>query len=148
MRELPEEELQSATRFVFLSMAIVVMEQDMKHIEAGGFKIKEPYLGLLAEMNDHAENERRQLRTRLKKQNFRIIPIDKDDASSSFLFCCGTKEAKRNYFNPAIRKRVEAIIQEMLTKALPAYQHSSAVNTGSGYRASNGIAPSAAPDST
>lgn len=59
MRELPEEELQSAARFVFLSMAIVVMEQDMKHIEAGGFKIKEPYLGLLAEMNDHAENEHR-----------------------------------------------------------------------------------------
>src|SRR5699024_2858423 len=50
MRYLSEDELKLATRFLFLSMAIIVMEKDIQHIQRGAFKIKEPYTELLGKM--------------------------------------------------------------------------------------------------
>jgi len=118
MRYLNKDELQIASRFLFLSMAIVVIEQDMKHIQKGGFKIKEPYTELLEKMASNATDERRQLRKTMKDKKINVVTLNKNESFSSFLFLCQGREEKRNYFNPAIRKKVEAIIQELMVKAL------------------------------
>ncbi|WP_042224585.1 hypothetical protein [Oceanobacillus manasiensis] len=121
MRYLTEEERHIATRFLFLSMAIVVIQQDIQHIERGAFKIKEPYTELLETMATVAGSERRELRTQMSKRRIEVVTLHKNDSFSSFLFLCQGREEKRNYFNPAIRKKVHAIIQELMQKSLPSF---------------------------
>jgi hypothetical protein len=131
MRYLTDEELELASRFLFLSMAIVVVQQDIQNIQKGSFKIKEPYIQLLEKMNTNALAERRQLRIKMENKKLRVMLINKNDSFSSYLFYCKGKEEKRNYFNPAIRKKVEEIVQEIMWKALsqnqdPAYASANA----------------------
>ncbi|ALX48681.1 hypothetical protein [Lentibacillus amyloliquefaciens] len=118
MRYLNDEELQPASRFLFLSMAIVVIQQDLQTIEQGRFKIKEPYTKLLEKMHSDAVNERKELRKTMRDKKIQVMALNKNDSFSSYLFLCRGREEKRNYFNPAIRKKVEAIIQELMRKAL------------------------------
>ncbi|MFD1039019.1 hypothetical protein ACFQ3N_11550 [Virgibacillus byunsanensis] len=129
MRYLNEEELEIATRFLFLSMAMTVIKQDIHHIQLGEFKIKEPYIKLLEEMNKHAMTERRELRTTMNHQRIQVVTLNKNDSFSSYLFLCKGREEKRNYFNPAIRKKVEVIVEELMRKALQPYQDYASVNT-------------------
>ncbi|MFD2630328.1 hypothetical protein [Oceanobacillus kapialis] len=118
MRYLTEEERHIASRFLFLSMAIVVIEQDIQHIEKGAFKIKEPYMHLLENMATVAGEERRELRMQMNRGRIKVVTLEKNDSFSSFLFLCQGREEKRNYYNPAIRKKVHAIIQELMQKSL------------------------------
>lgn len=122
MRYLTEDELRVASRFLFLSMAMVVIGQDKEHIQKGAFKIKQPYLALLETMRAEATIERRQLRKTMEDKKIKVVSLHKNESFSSFLFLCQGREEKRNYFNPAIRKKVEAIIRELMSKAL--YQDS------------------------
>lgn len=121
MRFLTEEEYSIASRFLFLSMAIVVIRLDIRHVKEGAFKIKTPYLELLEKMESLALEERRKLRIKMKKHSIEVITLNKNDSFSSFLFLCQGKEEKRNYFNPSIRKKVEMIIREYLFQALAAF---------------------------
>lgn len=123
MRFLTEEEYSIASRFLFLSMAIVVIRQDLEHIKDGAFKIKEPYVELLKKMESQALDERRELRTVMKKQKIDVVNLNKNDSFSSFLFLCQGREEKRNFFNPSIRKKVELIIREHQFNALSELQN-------------------------
>src|SRR5690625_370006 len=116
MRYLKDEELQLASRFLFLSMAIVVIEQDIHYIKQGPIKIKEAYLDLLMRMNSIARDERKRLRSLMNSKNIQVDKLKQSKTFSSFLFLCQGREEKRNYFNPAIRKKVEAIIHELIQK--------------------------------
>ena len=126
MRYLSDEELELGTRFLFLSMAIVVIRQDMDHIQCGAFKIKEPYMKLLTKMEEKATNERRELRVAMKQKRMQVITLNKNDSFSSFLFICQNREEKRNSFNPPIRKKVEAILDELIGKDLLPHQSDTA----------------------
>lgn len=116
MRFLTEEEYKIASRFLFLSMAIIVIRQDIRHVEQGVFKIKDPYINQLHNMESQSLAELKKLRKEMKIQEMDVITLHKNDSFSSFLFLCRGREEKRNFFNPAIRKKVEAIIQEQLFK--------------------------------
>src|SRR5690625_452323 len=98
MRYLNDEELQLASRFLFLSMAIVVIEQDIHYIQQGPFKIKEPYLDLFMRMNSIAINERKKLRKLMRSKSIQVVKLDQGKTFSSFLFLCQGREEKRNYF--------------------------------------------------
>lgn len=121
MRYLQDEHLQAALRFLFLSMAITVMKQDMAYIQDGKFKIKEPYLELLEKMIFLAKKERKNLRKTMHDENIQVILLNRNDSFSSYLFICQGKEEKRNFFNPAIRKKVEIIVKEMMEKVLQSF---------------------------
>lgn len=123
MRYLTDEELQVASRFLFLSMAMIVIKQDIQHIQQGAFKIKQPYTELLKTMESEATNERSELRNTMASKNLKIVTLNKNDSFSSYLFICQGREEKRNFFNPTIRKKVEAIVQELMLRALPPSQH-------------------------
>ncbi|MUK90110.1 hypothetical protein GMD78_17190 [Ornithinibacillus sp. L9] len=129
MRYLTEEEIQLASRFLFLSMTLVVIKQDIEHFQQGNFKLKEPYVKLLEKMATEAINERRILRKKMKDKRLQVTLLNKNDSFSSYLFLCQGKEEKRNYFNPAIRKKVEAIFHELMLKGLASDQSYAASNT-------------------
>jgi hypothetical protein len=114
MRYLQEEDFKIASRFLFLSMAIVVIEQDIKLIENGKFKIKEPYLQLLRRMEHKARLERKQLQKAMKEKKLQVVFIQKNDTFSTYLFLANGKEEERRYFNPAIRKKVEIILGDLM----------------------------------
>ncbi|MUV36567.1 uncharacterized protein JNUCC1_00370 [Lentibacillus sp. JNUCC-1] len=127
MSYLNKEELQIASRFLFLSMAVVVVEQDAKRIRQGNFKIKEPYTELLGKMATIAKNERRTLRKKMQQQEIEVVTLNQNETFSSYLFLCKGREEQRNYFNPAIRKKVEAIVRELMSAALaPSRDYASA----------------------
>ncbi|WP_112180110.1 MULTISPECIES: hypothetical protein [Paraliobacillus] len=115
MRYLHDSEYALGSRFLFLSMAIVVIQKDLVQIEKEkGFKIKEPYLELLQRMEKRAVAERQQLRKYMVQKKLQVIALEKTDTFSSYLYLCQGREEKRNYFNPTIRKNVEKIIRELM----------------------------------
>lgn|GEM_PF-938418 len=146
MRYLNEKELGIATRFLFLSMAITVMEKDLEHIQNGAFKIKEPYLDFIQRMLTSAKNERRELRKTMHNQQIKITPLNHNESFTSYLFIAGKREEQRNYFNPAIRKHVQTILKEFMSTTPVAEQTLVAESVGA-YQANNENAPCAAPDS-
>lgn len=125
MRYLKEEEYSLAARFLFLSMAILVIRQDRGHVQSGKYKIKELYLEMLETMEKRALAERRELRRQMAQRKLRVVSLEKTDSFTSFLFICESREEKKNYFNPAIRKKVENILRELMQNALQQDQHCS-----------------------
>jgi len=126
MRYITEENTEIASRYLFLSMAIVVIKQDMKFHDVGPFKIKEIYLNLLSEMEKAAIKERQQIIRLMKINQLSVLPVAKDDSFSSFLFICQGKEEKKNYYNPALRKKVKKILKELMIKSLYHFQDETA----------------------
>ncbi|KGP72126.1 hypothetical protein [Pontibacillus yanchengensis] len=123
MRYLKEEDRELASRYLFLSMALIVIAQDIHTIENGTFKIKEPYLELLRKMEHKGKAERKYLKEVMKNKKLDVIYLNKNESFSSYLFTCNGYEEKRNYFNPAIRKNVETIIYELMRKGMQANHH-------------------------
>lgn len=118
MRYLTESEWKLASRFLFLSMALLVIQQDLEKIRKfSPFKINEFYLRLLEQMEKLAMDERRHLRKEMNKEKLQVVLDEKNEAFTAYLFICKGKEEKRNYFNPAIRKKVEIIIEELAGRA-------------------------------
>ena len=129
MRYLTIEEYQLASRFLFLSMAITVIQRDLAIIERGaGLKIKEPYLVLLKKMENEAMLERQQLRKYMFDQKLKVVPLERNDTFTAYLFICRNREEQRNYFNPAIRKKVEHILEELMLKSYVS-EHTSSVSS-------------------
>lgn len=126
MRYLSEQEMDIATRFLFLSMAVTVMEQDIRFVENGRFKIKEPYIEVLEMLIARAKAERKSLRKTMQDRKIRISTLNKNDSFTSYLFIAGRKEEQRNYFNPAIRKHVENIIRELIARGIQTAEINSA----------------------
>lgn len=118
MRYLAAEELQIASRFVFLSMAITVLEQDLHYMNQGAFKIKEPYIDLIERMISSALSERKKLRKEMYDRHLTVTRLRKDDLFTTYLFICKRREEERTYFNPVIRNNVKAIIIDHLNNAL------------------------------
>src|SRR5690625_6127811 len=79
MRYLKDEEFNIASRFLFLSMARVVIQLDIENIEQGPFKIKNPYLFLLRKMISKATNERRHLRKLMKDKSIQVVIQHKNE---------------------------------------------------------------------
>ncbi|QHS21635.1 hypothetical protein GWK91_01110 [Virgibacillus sp. MSP4-1] len=118
MRYLNEEEFKTASRFLFLTMSIVVLEQDIKNVESGNFKIKEPYVELLRRMEHEARMERKNLQKQMKQKNLQVIFIQKNDTFSTYLFLGNGYEEEKRYFNPAIRKKVQNLLYELMYRAM------------------------------
>lgn len=115
MRYIGEHEFKIGSRFLFLSMAIQVIQSDIKRLEKHSpFKINEPYLELLHRLEVKATAERRSLKQQMYKEGLKVIQTDKDGTFTEYTFVCKGKEEKRRYFNPAIRTKVRNILDELI----------------------------------
>ncbi|MGP4061991.1 hypothetical protein [Halobacillus sp. H74] len=134
MRYLKQKELDLASRYLFLSMAIAVIRQDRKHMEQGKFKIKEPYMEMFGKMELEARKERKELRQQMDQLKLQVVESGRNDSFTSFLFLAQGYEEKRNYFNPAIRKKVENILFELMKRSQQhaPHEHPQLETNGSG----------------
>lgn len=128
MRYLNAEDLKIASRFVFISMAIKVLEQDLTYIKNGSFRIKEPYVKLIKQMISSTIEERRILRKQMFDRDLRVTRLRQDDLFTTYLFICERKEEERTYFNPVIRQNVKDIMIDHLRSVLR--QSSRQINHG------------------
>lgn len=120
MRYLNKHEWNLASRFLFLSMTLTVIRHDLGKLEQDSpFKITEPYMQLLQQMEQQAMVEREDLIKEMNKEELQVqvLPHSRDMSFTSYLFICKGKEEKRNYFNPAIRRKVSYIFEELLAHA-------------------------------
>ncbi len=118
MRYITEEEFKISSRYLFLSMAIEVIQKDMNTIRSNSiFKINEHYIKLLESIEKKAIEERRELKQQMHVKNLKVLQTGKDDMFTEYTFYSKRKEEKRNYFNPAIRKKVLNILEEYFEKA-------------------------------
>ncbi|WP_347861209.1 hypothetical protein U0355_11035 [Salimicrobium sp. PL1-032A] len=118
MAPIKEKAFDKASRYLFLTMALAVIKQDRQHIMNGGYKIKEPYLELIGKMEMVAREERRHLRKFMDDHHVQVVETSRHEAFTTFSFIAQGYEEKRNYFNPAIRKKVQLILQELMERAL------------------------------
>ncbi|KAB8139196.1 hypothetical protein F9U64_02065 [Gracilibacillus oryzae] len=117
MRYLDTHEWELASRFLFMSMALRVIKHDLAQLQQNmPFKINEPYITLLKQIEKKATIERRELQKQLYKEKIQVTTLEKKESFTTYLFTCKGKEEKRNYFNPAIRKKVELILNEWILK--------------------------------
>ncbi|SFL38482.1 hypothetical protein SAMN04487943_101283 [Gracilibacillus orientalis] len=114
MRNITDEEFKIANRYLFLSMAIEVIQKDLNTVRTNNiFKISEPYIHFLEAVEMKAIEERRELKQQMHKNRLSVLLTDKSDQFTEYTYYAKRKEEKRNYFNPAIRKKVLLIIEEL-----------------------------------
>lgn len=126
MRFINEDDYQVAARFLFLSMAMIVIDLDMQNIQRGKFKIKEPYLKLLHTMAKCATEERKKLQRTMKEKQIQVIRLDQKESFTTYQIICRGREEIKKFFNPVIRKKVELILEELMVDSLQQYQPFSA----------------------
>ncbi|UOQ85706.1 hypothetical protein [Gracilibacillus salinarum] len=118
MRNISEEEYKIGSRYLFLSMAIQVIQKDLEKLRSQTiFKINEPYIRLLETIEKKAIEERRKLKIRISQEKIAVLETNQTDTFTEYTFYCKGKEEKRNYFKPAIRKKVLVILEEYFEKA-------------------------------
>lgn len=53
----------------------------------------------------------------MRDMNVEVVFLQKDDSFSTYLFMARGYEEERRYFNPAVRKKVEQILYELMRQA-------------------------------
>lgn len=107
-----------ASRFIFISLAMTVIQQDLKHIQNGNFKIKEPYIDQLERMHTTASNECRDLKKQMWDKRISVTVLENRNGFTEYKFIVNGKERTRAYNNHIIRKNVKEILEELMQNSL------------------------------
>lgn len=103
-----------AIRFLFLGIAKRIIQLDLKNIQNGPFKIKEPYIHLLEKMRTLATNKRRKLNKLMWDKRISIIFIEKDGKYSRYQLIYNGREEIKSYHHNMIKKHVQEIFGELM----------------------------------
>jgi len=114
MNHLHENQSLILSHYIFLSFTIDTLEIERKKLsQTSDIKLSEAFIVLIDSMLTQAKEQRRSLKEILHKERLFIQPLGSNDVFTSFLFILDKKEERRDFFNPAIRKKVEAILIEL-----------------------------------
>lgn len=105
-----------ASSFLFLTMAIKVLELDKKHILIGEFKIKAPYISFINTLISTAIKERKKLRETMKREDIKVNFLYREGNFTYYEFIINQSKTVKCYFNPIIKKEVEKIISKLMLK--------------------------------
>lgn len=114
MNHLHENQSLILSHYIFLSFTIDTLEIERKKLsQTSDIKLSEAFIVLIDSMLTQAKEQRRSLKEILHKERLFIQPLGSNDVFTSFLFILDKKEERRDFFNPAIRKKVEAMLIEL-----------------------------------
>jgi hypothetical protein len=114
MDDFHEKQYFILSHYIFLSFTIDALELERKKLhQISDIKLPEVFMMLIDDMLVHANNQRRSLKEIMHKEQLSIQPLGSNDVFTSFLFILDKKEERRDFFNPAIRKKVEGILIEL-----------------------------------
>ncbi len=124
MDHLHEKQYAILSHYIFLSFTIETLELEQKKLsQTSGIKLSETFMVLIGHMLAHAKKQRRSLKETMYKEQLFIQPLGSNDVFTSFLFILDKKEERRDFFNPAIRKKVEGILIELKHEVQTNYHH-------------------------
>ena len=114
MNHLHENQSPIFSHYIFLSFTIDALELERKKLsQTSDIILSETFMVLIEHMLAQAKDQRRLLKETMQKEQLVIQPLGSNDVFTSFLFILDKKEERRDFFNPAIRKKVEAILIEL-----------------------------------
>ena len=114
MNHLHENQSPIFSHYIFLSFTIDALELERKKLsQTSDIILSETFMVLIENMLAQAKDQRRLLKETMQKEQLVIQPLGSNDVFTSFLFILDKKEERRDFFNPAIRKKVEAILIEL-----------------------------------
>src|SRR5699024_9205516 len=67
-----QSDLDIASHYLFVDLAIKNLEMDLQHVKNGPFKIKKPYIEFIEKMISNAINERRELKKLMYQRKIRV----------------------------------------------------------------------------
>lgn len=112
------KDMEIATRFLFLGMAKKIIQQDIKNIKSGSFKIKDPYINLLEKMHSIATQESKNVRQIMWDKKISIIELGRRVGFTDYKLIANRKEIDTAYNNLVIKKHVKDILEELMQKSL------------------------------
>ncbi|KAB2335103.1 hypothetical protein [Bacillus mesophilum] len=116
MTRIPEEDRDLIEKAMYLPMVVVILEKDFKVIEKAPFKLRQPYLDLVDETLRAVQRDLKGVKDQMRKKQMKVQQTSHDESFTQFSFIWKGYEEKHNYFNPAIRNRVEALLNYYLKK--------------------------------
>jgi len=124
MNHLTQKQYHILSHYVFLSFTIDTLELEREKLsQTLGIKLSETLVEFIDCMLVSAKKQRRTLKETMYKEQLFIQPLGSNDVFTSFLFILDKKEERRDFFNPAIRKKVEAILIELKRETQTNYHH-------------------------
>lgn len=109
-----ENNLEIASRYLFINMVIKNLELDLQHIKNGQFKIKDPYLELIEKIIFKAINQRRELKRLMHQRKIQVVLLYRQGDYSTYKFIFGHQELNKTFMKQVIKKNVENIIRKLL----------------------------------
>lgn len=117
MTQVPSHDRDVIEEVIYLPMVLTLLERDKKIFQEGKFKIKEPYLEMLDQTSKLVHKDLHKAKSYLSKNNIKLEKSKSDELFTRYMFFYKGYEEEHNYFNPALRNRVENLLREYLSKA-------------------------------
>lgn len=114
LRGVYMNDLEVATRYLFVDMTIKNLDLDLQHIKNGPFKIKGPYAELIEGMISKAIGERRELKSVMYKRKIQVVFMRRQGDYSTYRFVVGGKQQDKTFMHHVIKKEVEGVIRELM----------------------------------
>src|SRR5690625_4409500 len=102
-----KSDIDVATKYLFVDMAIKNLELDMQHVKDGPFKIKEPYVELIDEMILKARKEMRWIKNIMYRRKIEVLFMYTQGDFSTYKYILNGKEREMTFMNQVIKRNVE-----------------------------------------
>ena len=110
MALIPQEALPYFENVIYFPILITVLENDLKLIQNGPFKLKGPYTKIIEEALKAIRAESKQTNIFLKRNDMKLIKGKNDGTFTEYTLIHGGYEEHRKYLNVRLRNRTEELI--------------------------------------
>ena len=111
MTRIPAEARDMIEKAIYLPMTVSILNRDMKIIQQGPFKLKDPYLHLIEQALKLAQRDLYDVKNELRRRKIKVHEVSRDEAFTMYSFIYEGYEEEHNYFNPRIRNQVSALLE-------------------------------------
>ncbi|GEN57382.1 hypothetical protein GCM10012290_19840 [Halolactibacillus alkaliphilus] len=108
MHQLPEDSYHILLEYIFLSFTIDVLESELQILcQSTDIKLQETFIAFINHTSSIAKYRRHLLKKEIKRKQLSVQLLEKNEVFTSFMLILDNKEEHRDFFNPAIRKKIE-----------------------------------------
>lgn len=112
------DDMNIAAQFIFLPMAMKVIQLDINHIKNGPFRIKKPYISQLERMHTLASHQLRDVKKAMWDRKISVIKLGMRKDFTDYQFIINRMEMPYTYNNHVIKKNVKEILEGLMEKSL------------------------------
>lgn len=91
--------------FILLPLVKKVLERDMKLLQEGDFKVKDPYLDMIQNALKSLHEDMRYIKRFMHKHEIRVTAAGNDGMFSRYSYLCRGYEGKSSYLNANLKRQ-------------------------------------------